>query len=218
MQYSVRTYADAVLNGENGYTQAKKAMLRAMLNYGSYTQLYAGYHTDRLAAEGLFTEGDDPVLDTTEPDLADYAYTCKINSKTDGLRIGKASLLLGSDLALRIYYEPGEGKTDKSYSIILPEELWREPVLGYDAALGMYYVDIEHITPTDIDDMLRLDFFAEDGQAADTPVASVTFSLLSYCKGELESDSSSDELVRLCRAIYYYWCAAEDVDRVSIPH
>ena len=72
----------------------------------------------------------------------------------------------------------------------------------------MYYAEIEHITPTQIGDMHKLDFYAEDGQAADTPVASVTFGPLSYCKGELESGSSSVELMNLCKALYYYWEAA----------
>ena len=205
-QYSVRSYADTILNqsGMRDY----KGLLRAMLNYGSYTQLYAGYRTDFLAAEGLYTDETDPVLNMEGPDLTDFAYTYKLNSKTDGLTIGKASLLLGTDLSLRLYYEPGEGKTDKSYSIVLADRSGLEPVLGYDDTIGMYYADIEHITPMQIGDMFKLDFYAEDGQAADTPAASVTFGPLSYCKGVLESNSSSDELVNLCRALYVYWQTA----------
>ena len=205
-QYSVRSYADTILNGTG--MRDLKGLLRAMLNYGSYTQLYAGYRTDALAAEGLYTDETDPVLNMEGPDLTDFAYTYKLNSKTDGLTIGKASLLLGTDLSLRLYYEPGEGKTDKSYSIVLAGGSGLEPVLGYDDTIGMYYADIEHITPTHIGDMFKLDFYAEDGQAADTPAASVTFSPLSYCKGVLESNSSSDELVNLCRALYVYWQTA----------
>ena len=205
-QYSVRSYADTILNGTG--MRDLKGLLRAMLNYGSYTQLYAGYRTDSLAAEGLYTDETDPVLNMEGPDLTDFAYTYKLNSKTDGLTIGKASLLLGTDLSLRLYYEPGEGKTDKSYSIVLADRSGLEPVLGYDDTIGMYYADIEHITPTQIGDMFKLDFYAEDGQAADTPAASVTFGPLSYCKGVLESNSSSDELVNLCRALYVYWQTA----------
>ncbi len=205
-QYSVRSYADTILNGTG--MRDLKGLLRAMLNYGSYTQLYAGYRTDSLAAEGLYTDETDPVLNMEGPDLTDFAYTYKLNSKTDGLTIGKASLLLGTDLSLRLYYEPGEGKTDKSYSIVLAGGSGLEPVLGYDDTIGMYYADIEHITPTQIGDMFKLDFYAEDGQAADTPAASVTFGPLSYCKGVLESNSSSDELVNLCRALYVYWQTA----------
>ena len=205
-QYSVRSYADTILNGTG--MRDLKGLLRAMLNYGSYTQLYAGYRTDFLAAEGLYTDETDPVLNMEGPDLTDFAYTYKLNSKTDGLTIGKASLLLGTDLSLRLYYEPGEGKTDKSYSIVLADRSGLEPVLGYDDTIGMYYADIEHITPTQIGDMFKLDFYAEDGQAADTPAASVTFGPLSYCKGVLENNSSSDELVNLCRALYVYWQTA----------
>ncbi|MBE6001546.1 MAG: hypothetical protein E7239_09210 [Sarcina sp.] len=205
-QYSVRSYADTILNGTG--MRDLKGLLSAMLNYGSYTQLYAGYRTDSLAAEGLYTDETDPVLNMEGPDLTDFAYTYKLNSKTDGLTIGKASLLLGTDLSLRLYYEPGEGKADKSYSIVLAGGSGLEPVLGYDDTIGMYYADIEHITPTQIGDMFKLDFYAEDGQAADTPAASVTFGPLSYCKGVLESNSSSDELVNLCRALYVYWQTA----------
>ena len=46
-----------------------------MLNYGSYTQLYAGYRTDALAAEGLYTDETDPVLNMEGLDLTDFAYT-----------------------------------------------------------------------------------------------------------------------------------------------
>ena len=37
-------------------------MVRAMLNYGGYSQLQFGHNTDALVNEGLYSTEDDPVL------------------------------------------------------------------------------------------------------------------------------------------------------------
>ncbi len=50
-EYSVRNYVDAVLK-LNGYDKLKALML-AMVDYGAKAQIYFGYHTDRLANDGL---------------------------------------------------------------------------------------------------------------------------------------------------------------------
>ena len=203
-QYSVRSYADTIL-ADSQYRAGYKSLVCSMLNYGSYTQLYTGYHTERLAAEGLFIETDDPVPYMEDPDLSEYAYSYKLNSNTDGLKLRKAALLLGTDISLRLYYETGEGKTAADYSIYLTDGPEKDLALGYDEDLGLYYADIEHITPLEIGKMFTLHFYAEDGQAADTPVAAITFGALSYYRGELESGRPADDLILLCRALYDFW-------------
>ena len=114
--YSVRNYADMVLEGN--YSKNSKEMLRAMLNYGGYVQTNfnrnMGYG---LANEGLYTQGDDPVLVGTDWDLT--AYPASKTGNADGFTLSGVSLVMDSETALRIYYTLADGKTLADYNITL---------------------------------------------------------------------------------------------------
>ena len=204
---SVRTYADAILAGTE-YTEQEKEMVRAMLNYGSYTQLYAGYNTDSLAAAGLYEEGQDPVLNGEGPDLTEYAYRYELKDQEDGLQVGKASLLLGTDVSIRFYYQPGAGKTAEDYSLFLEGYLENELTLGYDQDKGMYYAEIEHISPRDLGRMYTLVICEASAPDTDSPVATIDFGALSYCCSMIQNEEAADASRNLSRAIYNYYVAA----------
>ena len=211
LPYSVRGYADDVLASNNSITDKEKAMARAMLNYGNYTQLYAGYNTENPAAAGLYAEGEDPVLYGTLPDLSAFGYLYDLNDEEDGIHIEDAVLLLGTDISIRFYYVPGKNKTADSYAISMAGKNVKAVSRGYDENRKMYYADIEHFAPTELGEMFTLSIRkAGEGQDSD-PAASVNFSVLSYCRGILESDTSSVEMKNLARAICYYYEAAGDV-------
>ena len=201
---SVRTYADAILAGTE-YTEQEKEMVRAMLNYGSYTQLYAGYNTDNLAAAGLYAAGEDPVLNGDAPDLTEYAYSYELNNQEDGLQVGKASLLLGTDVSIRFYYQPGAGKTAEDYSLFLEGYLENELTLGYDQDKGMYYAEIEHISPRDLGRMYTLVICEASAPDTDSPVATIDFGALSYCCSMIQNEEAADASRNLSRAIYMNW-------------
>ena len=204
---SVRTYADAILAGTE-YTEQEKEMVRAMLNYGSYTQLYAGYNTDSLAAAGLYEEGQDPVLNGEGLDLTEYAYRYELKDQEDGLQVGKASLLLGTDVSIRFYYQPGAGKTAEDYSLFLEGYLENELILGYDQDKGMYYAEIEHISPRDLGRMYTLVICEASAPDTDSPVATIDFGALSYCCSMIQNEEAADASRNLSRAIYNYYEAA----------
>ena len=204
---SVRTYADAILAGTE-YTEQEKEMVRAMLNYGSYTQLYAGYNTDNLAAAGLYAAGEDPVLNGDAPDLTEYAYSYELNNQEDGLQVGKASLLLGTDVSIRFYYQPGAGKTAEDYLPTQEGYLENDMILGYDQDKDMYYAEIVHISPLDLGRMYTLVIYEATEPDFDNPIATVTFGALSYCRSMIENEEASDASRNLSRAIYNYYEAA----------
>ena len=204
---SVRTYADAILAGTE-YTEQEKEMVRAMLNYGSYTQLYAGYNTDSLAAAGLYEEGQDPVLNGEGPDLTEYAYSYELKDQEDGLQVGKASLLLGTDVSIRFYYQPGAGKTAEDYLPTQEGYLENDMILGYDQDKDMYYAEIVHISPLDLGRMYTLVIYEAPEPDFDNPIATVTFGALSYCRSMIENEEASDASRNLSRAIYNYYEAA----------
>ena len=204
---SVRSYADAILTGTE-YTEQEKEMVRAMLNYGSYTQLYAGYNTDNLAAAGLYAAGEDPVLNGDAPDLTEYAYSYELNNQEDGLQVGKASLLLGTDVSIRFYYQPGAGKTAEDYLPTQEGYLENDMILGYDQDKDMYYAEIVHISPLDLGRMYTLVIYEAPEPDFDNPIATVTFGALSYCRSMIENEEASDASRNLSRAIYNYYEAA----------
>ena len=204
---SVRSYADAILAGTE-YTEQEKEMVRAMLNYGSYTQLYAGYNTDNLAAAGLYAAGEDPVLNGDAPDLTEYAYSYELNNQEDGLQVGKASLLLGTDVSIRFYYQPGAGKTAEDYLPTQEGYLENDMILGYDQDKDMYYAEIVHISPLDLGRMYTLVIYEAPEPDFDNPIATVTFGALSYCRSMIENEEASDASRNLSRAIYNYYEAA----------
>ena len=204
---SVRTYADAILAGTE-YTEQEKEMVRAMLNYGSYTQLYAGYNTDNLAAAGLYAAGEDPVLNGDAPDLTEYAYRYELKDQEDGLQVGKASLLLGTDVSIRFYYQPGAGKTAEDYLPTQEGYLENDMILGYDQDKDMYYAEIVHISPLDLGRMYTLVIYEAPEPDFDNPIATVTFGALSYCRSMIENEEASDASRNLSRAIYNYYEAA----------
>ena len=204
---SVRTYADAILAGTE-YTEQEKEMVRAMLNYGSYTQLYAGYNTDNLAAAGLYAAGEDPVLNGDAPDLTEYAYSYELKDQEDGLQVGKASLLLGTDVSIRFYYQPGAGKTAEDYLPTQEGYLENDMILGYDQDKDMYYAEIVHISPLDLGRMYTLVIYEAPEPDFDNPIATVTFGALSYCRSMIENEEASDASRNLSRAIYNYYEAA----------
>ncbi len=98
--YSVRDYADYVIaNSAGNYSDEAITLVKAMLNYGAYSQKYFGYNTEDLANDGV------------ESDLLNIAlykdYSKAINN-ADGLPEGMdyygTSLVLESGTVIRHYF------------------------------------------------------------------------------------------------------------------
>ncbi len=213
--YTIRTYADTVLAGTD-YSSSEKNVVRAMLNYGKYTQVYAGYHTENLPAQGIYGQGEDPVQDWPQPDLSGYSYSYVLNDKEDGLRIKEATLLLGTEISVRFYYQPGEGKTAEDYRFFT--ESGEEAESGYDSRKELYYATVEAFSPRNLGRNSRLVIITKEAASAlgsgsgatdIQPLATVDFSPMSYCRGILESEQSLEASKNLCKAICYYFQAVK---------
>ncbi|MBQ6590580.1 MAG: hypothetical protein IJH93_03430 [Lachnospiraceae bacterium] len=213
--YTIRTYADTVLAGTD-YSSSEKNVVRAMLNYGKYTQIYAGYHTENLPAQDIYGQGEDPVQDWPQPDLSGYSYSYVLNDKEDGLRIKEATLLLGTEISVRFYYQPGEGKTAEDYRFFT--ESGEEAESGYDSRKDLYYATVEAFSPRNLGRNSRVDIFTKEAASAlgsgsgatdIQPLATVDFSPMSYCRGILESEQTPEASKNLCKAICYYFQAVK---------
>jgi len=113
--YTVREYADYILNPENGYDDVTIALVNAMLNYGDYAKAYFAGET--LAA----TEVTEAVTADTLREFEGNIKGTELNDTAD-MYYG-SSLLLKSETILRLYFtEEVEGSIKKGdlYCIDIP--------------------------------------------------------------------------------------------------
>ena len=204
--YSVKEYADYILahaEGNEEYTKAAP-MVRAMLNYGGYSQLQFKHNTDALANDGLYTKAEDPVL--TKEVTIDDSYTFTAPCEDIGLRYYGSSLLLDAETTIRHYFtitsEEDIEEIFEKYSFVLDEVT----VLTPSMRGGMIYIDIKGINAAELDDMFNL---VVKNTATEVTI-SVTYSPLSYAKYVLENAIAGTNLVNVIKAMCLYNEAANN--------
>lgn len=200
--YSVRTYADQILAGD--YTDKEKKMVRTMLNYGGYAQNYFSYNTDVLANIDIYTEQSDPVQ-TEDPDLTNYDYSLEEASDTKGFNIQQAALQLATDVHLVYYYKLTDNKTNDNFTFELVGSD-KELEFGYDNDKGMNTVKIKNILPYELNQMFKLQVTPKNES---DPVMTINYGPFSYCKAKIEHGSTA--IKNLCKALYHYWDAANNL-------
>lgn len=198
---SVKKYADTIINDETGtYTSADKAMVKAILNYGGYAQRYFDGAVDNLANEGLYNDGENPVLNWDNSNLEPYTHTVVSADDTKGISIDSTTLLLESQTELRIYFTLEDGKSMDDYTFSLngaPNKVR----IDYNSTKKKYYAAIEDIGPAALDTMYTLTVIPKNETDA---VIKLTYSALSYVKTVQELDTTSASLKQLMKALYYY--------------
>ena len=205
--WSVRSYAHALLSSDS-CTEEEKELVRAMLNYGSYTQMFSGYRTDSLAGEGIYSEADDPVM-MEDPDLSAYQYAYTSGGE-EGFRFKKASLILGTDVSIRFRFVPGAGKKVSDYDLILKDDRTGK-TLQFDTEddTDAGSVLLTHITPKELGTMFTLQAYRAGEAGSGKPEATITYGALSYCKMVLDSADTAGEIRNLCKSLYLYSQAAD---------
>lgn len=198
--YSVKKYASTVLNMADGLYENEKTLIRAMLNYGGYAQIYfltdVELQSEILANENLYTSVTDPVVNTTSFDLNQYEPT---GNNINRLEI---SLLLKSETELRIYFTPEDGKTIDDYIVSLSGT---NKAFQKGTVEGKCYISIPGIQATELGDVYTITITEKEGGAV---FASTTCGAFSYVKKVLEDSSQSNELQNLMKALYLYYEAA----------
>lgn len=202
--YSVKAYGDYLLNhteGNEEYTEAAP-VVRAMLNYGGYSQKQFGHNTGSLANAGLYTESEDPVLVGIVPTLETYAFTAP--TKNIGVKYYGTSLLLNSETTIRHYFTFTEGEDideirDK-YEFKLSDGTILTPIMRG----GMIYIDIKDINAADLD--VKYAVTVTNIESSET--FTFSYSALSYAKYVLDYALAGTNLVNVVRAMYFYNDAA----------
>ena len=187
--YSVKDYANYLLShaDANGTDQEKafakaSELVRKMLNYGAYSQLYFDKNTGKLANEGL--SADDKELGEVEINIADPV----LEALPDGVTFEGASLSLKSETTLSLYF-----MSSQTLSFSCDDYTVETTRSG-----GYQIARIRGIRAVSIGDIITLN-------VNDAPVQ---YSPLNYCKSVLDGETYDPELKNVVKAVYRYWYAA----------
>lgn len=179
--YSVRKYADVILNGD--YNDVTKDLVRSMLAYGGAAQTYFGYNTESLANAGIALTLPTPAGENT---LAS-------SGEISGLRFYGATLLCKEKTAVRLYFNGDIQGVSFSAN---------GKALDAEEKDGRYYVDIAGIGPAQLGGNITLT------ATKDTQSFTVTYSPITYILRMYNKAESSAELKTLVQALYGYYQAA----------
>jgi len=182
--YSVKEYADYLIEhaDEREDFAAAVPLVKKMLNYGAYAQIYFDKNPGTLA---------NAELDDADKILGDVTFTAPETAfdLPDGVTFGGATLSLKSETTLSLYFT---SSTALEFSCD-----------GYTvekATTGGYQIArIRGIKAKHIGDVLTLKI---NGNEA------ISYSPLNYCKNALDDDSTNEKLQNVVKALYFYWQAA----------
>lgn len=121
---SVKGYCDEVLSGSG--LEAEKAMIRAMLNYAGFGQIYNGTATEETAVNaGLYAAGENPVDDVTDETLMAFQNgdTATGLASVTGMQLSGMILSLDSAVRIKFVAEFAEGYDWDDYEITVSGEI-----------------------------------------------------------------------------------------------
>ena len=190
-EYSVATYID---NKWDSGTEKTRELVRAMKYYGLYAQKEFKYEV-ALADEILSTL--EPIREVDISLLEMYAAE-KEGEAPEGLSLGSYSLTLTDDVRINYKLKVGSDIDFSEYSIRLDGVTVEAEKSGSD-----WYVYKRNIVAKDLDTMHEL--VISDGSKTMT----YRYGILTYCYNKLNSDSTSESIKNLCKAIYWYSVAAD---------
>ena len=203
VKYSVRDYATALCENVIAY-EKEISLIQAMLNYGSYAQIYFGYRSDDLANNSTHL-GNTSLDDVDITQFEAYQQTESYND--ENISLYGTSLIMESKTTLRLYFTGAQIATATCNG---------EPLIQKG---NYYYVDITNIIPQNLADDYTVTLEYSDGQSID-----VTYNCMTYCYKVLQSEKMN--LKALVKALYLYSQAAMDyeapndsmVANVSVPY
>lgn len=212
--YSVKEYAAKILESPETYfpDEDKRskgvALVKAMLNYGSYAQVYFDPEIDdiddyRVACYGLDTDlGKVDVVTASTISWALCGFTPKV-VVPDDVTFEGATLSLKSETTLSLYFKnPDNVQFDVTPGVVNPDGTYIETDPSGDYTI----VRIRGISAKDLNNEMVI-YINCTGQDVDYYVV---YMPMYYCQRVLESDTTSDELKNVCKALFCYWQAANN--------
>ncbi len=180
--YSVREYGNTVLASDS-YTDNEKDVIKSMLALGGYAQVaFDGVTDTTLLADSEFHgTSNDPVLYGSGSIYSGYYWVLDWkNMKGDGtigdnvgIKFKSLALILDSATRYRMYLDISDGftiddfmfpSTTCSISGISTEYVDAHNMIqGYDSDLGLYYIEIQDVTASELKETFGVRIYDADG-------------------------------------------------------
>ena len=185
--YTVRQYADYILDPENGYGENVQNLVKAMLNYGAASQKYFAVNTGNYADAGL---------EITPAQVPNQGGAVASDGSLEGVSLYGASLVHESKTAVRFYFNAA------SVQRLTFKINGGEPCdVQYKS--GKYFVELADICPQDLDE----DIVVTVSNGTDT--LTVTYAPMDYIIRMYNKNASNQNTKALVQALYGYYLAAE---------
>ena len=194
-EYTVKEYADYLFAHKEDNAEFAKAaaLIEAMVNYGSYAQIYAGYNADNLAV------GDKGNLKSVaNVTIGEYTYTP--NANVTKVQFAGANLSLLSTTTLRMYFRLSDVDVENVTFTYGGNTLEKTQSGDY------YYVELVGIPASKLDDDCVVT--VNDG----TNSFDVTYTPMAYCANVINRETTetrTESLKNLIKALVLYNRAAD---------
>ena len=204
--YSIKSYAEQMLNDtESTFSSEELALASALLHYGSFAQTYINYNVENLPDQDIDGFEWDDDIDMSA--LSNFQHTVNHNDADHGFEFQYVTLLLGSNVSLRYYFDMGDGYevSDFNITILDQEDNDVDYTIGFNESKNLHYIMIPNIKAIDLGNMYTLLIRTDEDRLVD-----LEYSPLSFCYSKLNNPGGSAEAKNLCKALYKYCKAVHD--------
>ena len=197
--YSVKNYADYILSNPTKYKTAEP-LVRAMLHYGAYAQIFFDYKTDKLANASLINDTNYTLNNAvfTRP------YDSSLTNLPAGLEFSNVSLTLDTTTTLNLYFTDN---TNKNLTFKLVNGT-KETTITPKVSGNQKLIKISNIPAGMLDGDYKIKVIVE----GDSTEYSVTYSPMNYAYNIINREQNevrTPELKNLMKALYLYSEAAK---------
>ena len=168
--FCVRQYANYILKRPALYSEETVALVKAMLNYGAYSQFYFNHNTSNLA-NSVLPASEQTVEIIDESALRPYTGSASVDGR---LTFYSASLSTKSETVLNFYFSDYEGCDHLNFK--LDDGTAEGKVLSQSFSGGLLKVTVPNIPAQCAGDDYKIDVY--EGSVL---IGSITFSPVNYC-------------------------------------
>lgn len=198
--YSVKSYADYILNNAGQYKDVVTQLMKALLNYGAASQELFEYNTDNLANASLSDK--DKALGNI--DFSPYRYSLVKNSSVTGITCSSSALILESETTIRHYFKVDDGYSIDDYEFKCKynsEEKIAKPKEIVKNNVTYYYIDTQNTRAYNLNQNMVVTI-QKKGQTGEMIL---TYGAFSYADLVSQMTNPDKKLVDVTKAMYWYW-------------
>lgn len=145
--YSVTEYAQVILDNPEQYADSVP-VVKAMLNYGSRSQVYFSHNTETLANE-LLPAAERAVTEAADIDLS--AYKPMVTDNDDSLSFKGMAISLQSRIGIKLYFESDSELSLSDFTVTDATDAVSADRLSIGTDNNGFFLAISNITAEDFD-------------------------------------------------------------------